>query len=174
MEDETLAILGVLPKAVGHAFQARVGRVQLGVHLEGGLFLEDALAVQLPVLQVGDHKTGHVGRCGAQRAHRVGQLKHETTLDILVGVVVACGHVRGQVLGQRLAEGAVCHAQRRENVLFHIIVERQAGDALDDLPRQGSAVIGVGGYFPRWENARRQVGFQPIAQRAHPPGLKPP
>ena len=174
MENETLVIFGLFEKAVSHAFQTRVGSVQVGVHLQSGLLLEYVLAVQFPVLQVSDYEPGHVGRCGAERSRREGQLKFETTLEILVAIVVACGHVGSQVFRQRLAKGATCHVQRHENVLFDVLVERQTRNALDNLSCQSSTIVGIGGYFTRWENACRQVGFQPITEWTHPFGLKPP
>ena len=174
MADDTLAIDRALEKAVRHTFQARVGRIELRVHLPGGLFQEDALAIQLSVLQVGDHETSHVGRCSAQRTRRVVQCELESAFEVGVGGPVAGRHVRSQVRRQRLAEGAARHAQRHENVPFHVFIKRQARDALDSVPRQGSAIIGVDSYFARRENARRQIVFHPVAQQDHLPGLQPP
>ena len=84
---------------------------------------------------------------------------------------VAAGHARSQRLRQRLAEGAALHAERLEDVLLDVLVERLARNDLDDVPaqrrgpvriRRVRAIAEVGRRRP---HARRLVRRQPFAER---------
>src|SRR3546814_2849028 len=60
------------------------------------------------------------------------------------GLRIALGHLRQQRRRQRLAEAGVGHAQRLEDVAIDVVVERLAGDALDDVAGHRGRVVGVG------------------------------
>ena len=89
---------------------------------------EDAVAVVLAVLQVRDHELRHVGAGRRQRAGRRGPTISKPLA--LPGRAVAGRHLRRAPAGSGWRKVALRHAERREDVLLDVVVERLARDAL--------------------------------------------
>jgi hypothetical protein len=123
--DDLMAVAVLVIEAQRHAVQRRHILLLRGMHLTGGGLLEDAHVAVLAVVQVRDHEAGHVvargrkaaGRCGSHQFVGLGGTRSPQ---------VARRHACQQVRLQRLAEARVVHAQRREDVVRDVLVERLA------------------------------------------------
>ena len=159
---EPLGVAGVAEDVLAvavHVVPAQRHRVQAGhrgavvvLHLAQRGGREDPRAAVAAALQLGEHEARHRLAAGRQRAgrRRVHQLERPWRR---AGVRIAQRHVRRQRLRQRLAEAGVPHAQRLQDVLLHVVVERLAGHALHDVARQRRAVVGIRGHLARWIHA---------------------
>ena len=167
--DDVATIDRGLEEAQLHAVQRRDQRLGIDlvqravVHGVRRLGRQDARAVQLAALQVGDHEAAHVraGRRGRAGRGRTDDLE---ALRGLAGLGIALSIRPGQVRGQRLAERGVVHLQRAGNVAVEIVVELLARHALDDVGRQGRRIVRIGRRRARVEDAVRQVLLQVVAQ----------
>ena len=134
------------------------------VHHRRGLRREDAPAVELAVLQMGQHEPRHVD---ARRGQRTGRRRTDD-LEIargLAGFRVSGRHLRCQCRRQRLAEGRIAHTQRREDLPLDVLLERHTGHARDDVAGERCCPVRIG-----WRRAGRidSLGrpcLQEIAER---------
>ncbi|HEY7698254.1 MAG TPA: serine hydrolase domain-containing protein, partial [Vicinamibacteria bacterium] len=116
-----------LPKAL-------VQGVEALVHAPRRLLFQDSALAQSAELQVGDHEPGHVGRGRGERS-RGAEVADELEVPRLEGAVLAPvgrRHVGRERRRQRLAKRAPRHAQRLEDVLLHVLLERHSRDVRDD------------------------------------------
>ena len=164
--EELLLVQLHLRKPVGHATDLRGVAEVPRVHVLCGAGLQDLRRSSASVLQMGDHKAGHIGRGGAHAPGR-------SDLGVFKGLgLVRCsrgGVARGQAPGeacrQRLLKGAVAHLQRFEDARLDILLERDARHLLDDIAGQRGAIVGIGGDHAGRDDPRRQVTSEIRAQR---------
>ena len=161
MSDDLTAVYVGFKKTELHAVQARDeggGRI---MHLARGFRFQDALAVQLSILEMGDHEAPHIGtrcreRTGRSRPHML------EIARVFAGPCIAFRHVGLQLLGQRLAHARIVHRERVEDVPVDIFVEILTGYALDDIARQRCGIVGIGWRCSRFEN---RFGCPALEQR---------
>jgi len=140
------------------------------VHELCRLRLQNASTVVLAVLQVRNHEMRHIVRRRRQAAGRP-SLHELEILRRLRHLVISLRHQRLQIGGQRLAKRAVGHAQRYENVLLDVVVERHPRNALHDVAGECGSIIRVRRSRSRREDFLRHMGLHILLQRAHVRGV---
>ncbi len=161
--DGPVAVDVLLVEAQTDAGQVRQAARDLRVHQLHRFRFQDLRIAQLPLPQVGQHEAAHV-RAGRRQAAGRRHVDDLEALGRLLDAVVALRHLRRQRRRQRLAEGRALHAQRREDVLFDVVVERLAADAFDDVAGQRRRIIRIALRGAGIVDVRRHVAFQYLAQ----------
>ena len=164
--DDSQTVTRLLVESEREAGKPRIVAERARVHALGGRVGENALAIELAVVQVRDHELRHVGRAGGNRPrrHRFDDLEL-LRLVRAAAPRVAVGHVGPQALRHRLARRRLRHAERREHMLLDVVVPRHAGHALHDVAGERRGVVGVRRVRARRSHASRNVRGEPAAER---------
>ena len=147
--DDVLAVLARDGKTVGPAGKTRIVREVLAVHVEGSALPQDACTAIFAVLQVRQHKPGHVG---SRRVHRRRRCVGDP-LEVLgvvgsVFVVIALGQIGGQAAGSGWVAALCSMPSGFEDVVGDVLLVGLARDPLDDVTGERRAVVGVAEYSP--------------------------
>ncbi len=134
------------------------------MHLPRGLLAQDARGAEGAVGQVRDHEAAHVGTGRGEAACRR-RADQFVGLRLVAARLVALGHQRLQRFRQRLAEARMLHPERLQQVLVDVVVEGQAGHALDDVAGQRGRVVRVGRRGAGGEDAGRDPVLERLLQR---------
>src|SRR5690348_9385564 len=101
-----------------------------------------------------DHVVGHVR---ARDRHTTGSpsIRELTSLWFTRSNEVGLYQIRSQVRWRGLIGGAVAHAQRVEDMVFHVLFEGLAGNALYDVGSETQSVVGICRRVTRGKDAIR-------------------
>src|SRR6185369_9288182 len=125
MPDDAVSVARLFVESVTHRIHVVVESKQTAVHQAGGLRFENLRAAELSVLQVSNHELRHIGSTAAQTTgrKRIDDLKR---LRIARAETITIRHERREVSWEWLRERRMCHVERLENILSHVLVERTA------------------------------------------------
>ena len=156
-----MAVDALLVEAERHAIQARNHVEPILVHQLGCFGLQQSGTV----IEMGDHEFAHV-RTGCRQASGRCRVDDLELLSLLRRrAPIALRHEGLQVLRQRLPEAGVLHADRLEDVLVDIVVERHARLALDDVAGQCGRIVGIGRRRASIESAIWQAFLHELVER---------
>jgi hypothetical protein len=149
------------------ARQARIGLVVGGEHAGKRFGFEDRAVPVRATTQEGRDVAGHVC-CG--RGDRSGSDRHNSTVADRVGAIGTPGVPRRQARPDplRSQQVGVGHAERLEEVLAEIAVQRLPADVLHDLAEGGEPVVAIG--VPgAWLRHQMQTAPVELGERRQPP-----
>ncbi len=164
MADDAQSVAVLLVEAEVEAVDAGRHLRLRRMHQSHGRGAEDRCAVIAALLEMGDHEMRHVRAGGRQRAGRRRFDVLEIARLLVGGLKIALGHAGIERRGQRLHEGRMQHAQRRQNVVGDVVGVGFARQALHDVARQRAAIVRIGDDLAWRIDAGRHVLHQIVAQ----------
>ena len=163
--DDATTVTRLLIEAEQHAIQSRQHVERSGVHLLCGRRLKNLAVAEPALLKMRDHEAAHVGaacRQTARRSHTHDLVRFRLALR---GNRVPVRYLSLELLRQRLTERRMLHAERLEDALLDIVVERHAGNSRDHVPGKCCRVVRIGGRRAGRIDALGHPAFQQIGKR---------